>query len=152
MSYIWQNCQLHNCSQQHYLLSPKIHFFIIILFLQHSLIICGNLAFSFATCSSRIGIKWGCFSKVIFFLAHFWTFFHLQTPKTALNIDWRPKMKIFPLNSCKMWPFICKRPFMKIYISCTFWPSKLKIVQNLGQKKSEKSDFFDFFSISPKKN
>ena len=46
---------------------------------------------------------------------------------------------------------MCNRPFMKIYISCTFWPSKLKIVQNLGQKKSEKSDFFDFFSISPKK-
>ena len=85
------------------------------------------------------------------FRDHFWSFFHLHTPKSALNIDWRQKMKILPLNSWKMWPFMCKRPFMKIYISCTFWPSKLKIVQNLGQKKSEKTGFFDFFSISPQK-
>ena len=146
MSYIWQNCQLHNCSQQHYLLSPKIHFFIIILFLQHSLIICGNLAFSFATCSSRISIKWGCFSKVSF-LGPFLALFHLQGPKSALNIDLRQTMNILPLYSVKIWPFMCIRPFMKIYISCTFWPPKLKILQKLGKKIRKRCIFQLFFYV-----
>ena len=48
-----------------------------------------------------------------------------------------------------MWQFLFSKLSMKIYILRTFWPSKLKEGQFLA-KKSEKSDFFDFFLIESK--
>ena len=42
-----------------------------------------------------------------------------------------------PFYSVKMWPFMSNILFMKIYISCTFRPLKLKIVQHLGEERQK---------------